>query len=99
MHIPDKHLLVVRRTEWSQCAFVPKYEVLRGPAEYEPKTGPYMRDREDVTLLAPGASTEADEAEVAEDWSEMRFKRVEVMNRDGEPVIKILDQGALERID
>lgn len=99
MHIPEKCLLIVRKSVWSHCIFVPKYEVVRGPAEYEVKTGQFVTDTEDVTLLRPGESAEADDDEVAQDWSLKHCIHVRISNRDGEPEINILTESSLARSD
>lgn len=99
MHIPDKHLLVVRFLAWSHCGFVEKYRVISGPAEHDVRDGAYPADQDHAVLLAPGQSAEAMEAENAEDWSEQRYTVVRITNRDGNAEIETLDSGSLERID
>jgi hypothetical protein len=98
MFIPEKCLLIVKKHVWSQCTYVPKYEIVRGPVDYQAqKTGGTMQMDESFTLLRPGDSDVADDDEVAEDWTELQHMLVRITNRDGSAEIVILEEVEYQR--
>ena len=93
MQVPPQVIMVVVSTVFSHCTFVPRYAVHRGGTDVDVKEG------ETITLLRHGESAEFFEAEAAEDWSELRYKKVRITNEQGAPKIEVLEEGTLERTD